>query len=355
MRSRYLNQAKKRIGLHPGSLNGSDSKEKAEKFHVFEYNAETINEFDTDDFSQIKASMNDNSKVTWVNLDSVSNAQSINKLHDIFKVHPLVIEDIVHVGQRPKCDYMEDYLFIVVKMLFYDKDKEEVYSRQLSVLLFENLLITLQEQPGDIFKYVHERLRQSKGNIRKFKSDYLAYALIDEVIDNYFSILENIGDVMEEIEEAMMSNNDKDYVPLIHRVKRNTIYLRKSVWPLREMLNTLCRDDVDLIREQTVIYLKDLYDHTIQVIDTVESFRDINSGLLDTYLTRIGNDMNQVMKGLTILASIFVPLTFIAGVYGMNFNYMPELKWHYGYFGVWALMITIAVSMLRFFKKKRWF
>lgn len=354
MKSRYLKHVKKRIGLKPGAIDlPGDKQQKPEHFHVFEYDCDTLKEFDSDNFPKIKKSLTDD-KVTWINLNNVSSSEQIHEICDVFGVHPLILEDIMHVGQRPKCEYMGDYVFIVLKVLFYDKKKKQISSRQLSMLLFKNLLITFQELSGDVFEAVRERLRQKKGHIRKNQADYLAYALIDAVIDNYFLILEEVGDVMEEIEEGMMKNMEENDVPAIHRLKRNTIYLRKSVWPLREMINSLCRGEDELIREKTTIYLKDLYDHVIQVMDTVESFRDINSGLLDTYLSHVGNRMNEIMKGLTILASIFVPLTFIVGIYGMNFQYIPELKLKYGYFFAWGLMLIITVGMVVYFKKKRW-
>ncbi|HAE87731.1 TPA: magnesium and cobalt transport protein CorA, partial [Candidatus Marinimicrobia bacterium] len=223
-----------------------------------------------------------------------------------------------------------------------------------SLILGKNFLFTFQEKPGDVFEPVRDRLRQHKGRIRSLGPDYLAYALIDAIVDNYFLVLEKMGDRIEALEERLVQNPTDDILQMLHRLKREMIYLRKSVWPLRELLSGLERSESSLIQQSTGVYFRDVYDHTIQIIDTIESYRDIISGMLDTYLSSVSNKMSEVMKVLTIISTIFIPLTFIAGIYGMNFEYMPELGWKWSYPLVWLLMIGVSILMVVFFRKKKW-
>jgi len=239
-------------------------------------------------------------------------------------------------------------------MLYYDEEKHDITAEQVSIILGSNFVISFQEQEGDVFKFIRERIRNGKGRIRKVGSDYLAYALVDAIVDNYFIILEKLGEKIEEMEEELVTNPTPETLQTIHHLKREMIFLRKSVWPLREVISALERGEPTLIHESTGIYLRDLYDHTIQVIDSIETFRDMVSGMLDIYLSSISNRMNEVMKVLTIIATIFIPLTFIAGIYGMNFQYMPELGWHWGYPAVWFVICAIFIVMLVYFKRKRW-
>jgi magnesium transporter len=233
--------------------------------------------------------------------------------------------------------------------------KQLVQSEQVSIVVGDKFVLSFQESVGDVFEPIRDRIRNSKGRIRKMGSDYLAYALLDAVVDGYFSVLETIGDTIESMEEQLAKEPTEDILRQIHSLKREMIFLRKSIWPLRELISSLQRSDSDLISESTDVFLRDVYDHTIQVIDTVESFRDIVSGMLDLYLSSISNKMNAVMKVLTIIATIFIPLTFIAGIYGMNFKYMPELEWRWSYAVVWLIMILIAAGMIMYFRKKKWF
>jgi magnesium transporter len=249
---------------------------------------------------------------------------------------------------------LEEYLFGVLKMLYYDEKEDEVRAEQVSFVLGTNSVITFQERQGDVFKPVRERIRKDKGLVRKRGADYLTYALIDAVVDHYFLILERFGETLEEIEGKVVTAPTPETLQTIHSMKREMIFLRKSVWPLREVISALERGESALIKKKTHIYLRDVYDHTIQVIDTVESFRDMVSGMLDTYLSSISNRMNEVMKVLTIFASIFIPLTFIAGIYGMNFQYMPELVWRGGYFIILSIMGAVGISMLAYFRRKKW-
>lgn len=299
------------------------------------------------------------SKVTWINIDGLHHTSMIKKIGDHFDIHPLTLEDIVNTGQRPKYEDFEKYIFVALKMFMLDEENN-ITSEQVSIILGRNIVISIQEKQGDVFDMIRERIQNAKGRIRKMGADYLAYSLLDAVMDNYFSILENFGDKIEETEEALINKPTPSTLQTIHSLKRDIIFLRKSVWPLREIAGGLERGESDLITGNTRAFLRDLYDHTIQIIDTVETFRDMVSGSLDIYLSSVSNKMNEVMKVLTIIATIFIPLTFIAGIYGMNFNpeispwNMPELNWHYGYPFSFGIMLLVISIMLFYFKRKKW-
>jgi magnesium transporter len=278
----------------------------------------------------------------------------LEKLGAAFELHPLVLEDILNTEHRPKCEDCDDYFFIVLKMLSLDDGTEEIRAEQVSIILGPAYVLSFQEREGDVFDGVRQRIHNGKGRLRALGPDYLAYALIDSVVDSYFAILEKIGDRIEALEEELIVDPDPTTLQKIHRFKRQMILLRKSVWPLREIVGELQREESPLIRASTGIFLRDVYDHTIHVVDTVETFRDIISGMLDLYLSSISNRMNEVMKVLTIMATIFIPLTFIAGIYGMNFEFMPELKWRWGYAGVWFVMVGVFAALLLYFKKRKW-
>ena len=292
--------------------------------------------------------------VTWINIDGIHDVEIIDKLGKQFDLHTLVLEDILNTGQRPKYEDFDNHLFIVLKMIMFDENRNDIFSEQVSILFGENFVISFQEQEGDVFEPIRDRLRNAKGRIRKMGADYLAYALVDAIVDSYYLILEKMGEKIEEMEEELVTNPTPQTLQTIHNLKRDTIFLRKSVWPLREVVNVLERGESKLIKKTTHIFLRDVYDHTIQVIDTIETFRDMISGMLDIYLSSISNRMNEVMKVLTIFAAIFIPLTFIVGIYGMNFQYMPELQWHWGYFGVLGFMAFVGIIMLVYFRKKKW-
>ena len=292
--------------------------------------------------------------MTWINIDGLHEVKIIENIGSHFDIHPLVLEDILHTGQRPKTEDFGSYIYIVLKMLYFNEEENEIQDEQLSIILGSNFVISFQERVGDVFNPVRERIRIGRFQIKKRKSDYLAYALIDAVVDNYFIILEKLGEQIEDLEEELLDNPNPKNLETIHSLKRQLISLRKSVWPLREVIGGLERSESPLFHESTGIYLKDVYDHTIQVIDTIETYRDMVSGMLDTYLSNISNRMNEVMKVLTIIATIFIPLTFISGLYGMNFRYMPELEWHWGYPLIMFIMAILAIFMLFYFRKKRW-
>jgi magnesium transporter len=344
----------KKAGLSPGTLVHIGEK-KVEKVRI------TVIDFDTEQFQEKEIDaieecfpFKDTPTVTWINIDGLHEVEVIEKIGNHFSIHPLIQEDILHTGQRPKMEDMEGYIFVVAKMLFYDDETGVIESEQVSLILGPNYVISFQEKEGDIFDPVRERIRKGRGRIRKMKADYLAYALVDTLVDNYFIILEKLGEKIEGMEDDLVANPTPETLQTIHILKREMIFLRKSVWPLREVISSLERGESSLIYESTGIYFRDVYDHTIQVMDTVETFRDMVSGMLDTYLSSLSNRMNEVMKVLTIIATIFIPLTFVAGIYGMNFEFMPELKWHWGYFAALGLMVVIFIGMVAYFRRKTW-
>lgn len=345
----------KQKGLSPGTVVYIGEEKTAEvRITVIDYNKDAFQKKEgvkAEDCFPFK----DKDSITWINIDGVHNTGVIEKIGEIFDLHPLVMEDIGNTTQRPKVEDFDNTIFVVLKMLYYDDKKEETKVEQVSLILGKNFVISFQEMEGDVFEQVRERIEKGKGRIRRMGSDYLLYSLIDAVVDNYFSVLEKIGDKIEELEEDIVEQSAPKSLQNIHNSKKEMILLRRSVWPLREVVNSLAREKTTLISGNVLIYLRDIYDHTIQVIETIETFRDMVSGLHDTYLSSISNKMNEVMKVLTMFASIFIPLTFIAGIYGMNFRFMPELNWRWGYFTVWGAIIIVGVSMVFYFKRKKWF
>ena len=341
-------------GLVPGTMvHVGEKRQGKAAITVIDYNEERASEIETvikNDF--LKA--NDGSSVTWINVDGVHDIETVERIGGDFGIHPLLLEDIVNTAQRPRCEYTDEYVFAIIKMIYAGCDGE-IISEQVSIFLNKNFVISFQERKGDVFDAVRERIRTAKGRIRKMGADYLAYSLMDAVVDNYFKVLEDIGEKIEAIEETLISEPEPGTLHSLHKLKRGMIFLRKAVWPLREVISSFSKLESKFFKKSTGIYLRDLYEHTIQVIDTVETYRDMISGMLDVYLSGLSNKMNEVMKFLTIFASIFIPLTFIAGVYGMNFRYMPELDWKWAYFGVLGLMAAVAGTLLIYFKRKNWF
>jgi magnesium transporter len=298
--------------------------------------------------------LKETSTVSWINVDSVHDADTLKRLGDAFNLHPLVLEDIFNTDQRPKLEDYGDYCYLVLKMLTYSG--EAIASEQVSLILGKNHVISFQEggKPGDVFDPIRKRLRNGGGQIRKYGADFLVYSLMDAIVDQYFTILETISERIEDLEEEVVNDPRPETVNAIHHLRREMIYLRKSVWPLREVVNNLYRGELALVTPATQIYLRDLYDHTIRVIDTIETLRDLLSGILDIYLSSVSYRMNEVMKVLTIIATVFIPLTFIVGVYGMNFDFLPELHWHWSYPLLWGIMIGIVLVMLYYFRRKKW-
>lgn len=343
------------IGLAPGTLVHVGEK-KVEKvvIRILAYNSEKLIERELETVEEC-ADFRDQPDINlWINIDGLDRVDIIEKLGGYFNIHPLTLEDVLNTGQRPKTEDYESYIYTVLKMMLLDTEKEEIIVDQVSIIIGPNYILSFQEREGDVFNPVRERFENPASRLRKNGVDYLAYSLIDSVVDNYFLILEHFGDEIEYLEEELVVQPKPDILKSIQKYKRDMIILRKSVWPLRELINGLQRVESDLIKETTRIYLRDVYDHTIQVIDSVEDFRDILSSMVDIYLSSISYRMNDVMKVLTVIATIFIPLTFIAGVYGMNFEYMPELRWRWGYHAVILGMTIIGVSMFAYFKKRKW-
>jgi len=296
----------------------------------------------------------DGEAVTWFNVEGIHDTKILESLGEAFGIHSLVLEDIGNTGQRPKLEDFDSYIFVTLKMITYDQKKRSLASEHVSLILGDRYVLSLQEDPGDVFEQVRGRIRTGKGRIRRCGADYLLFSLMDAVVDYYFEVLEQLSDDLEDLEQEVVERPTPETLRSVHVLKREMILLRRSVWPVREAVNMLVRDESNLVTDGTRLFFRDLYDHTIQVIDTVETFRDILSGLLDVYLSSISNRMNEIMKVLTIMSSIFIPLTFIVGVYGMNFKYMPELEWELGYSVTWLVMIVIAVGLLAVFRRRGW-
>lgn len=356
-----IGRRSEKAGMPPGTP-VYVGKERTEKvlFTLIDYDLDTFEKKTLETVDEME-NYRTSPRVSWLNIDGVHNSAVIAKIGRLFGIHPLVVEDILNTDQRPKMDIHDEYVFIVMKMHHIDDTSGEVEVEQISMILGAGYVLTFQEQTGDIFDQLRLRIAENRGRIRKSGPDYLAYALLDAMVDSYFAILQSLGDEMENLEDELLANPTTATLSRIHFLKREMAYLRKSVWPLRELINILKRQESELIQDSTVIYLNDLYDHTIQVIDTVETLKDILAGVLDIYLSSISNRMNEIMKVLTVFAAIFIPLTFIAGIYGMNFDSgsspfnMPELKWYYGYPFALALMVTIGVTLFFYFKRKNWF
>ncbi len=348
--SHYL----KKQGLPPGSLiyTGKDNSKKIE-IETINYSHELLLEEKISNIDDLKYDK-DSKSIYWININGIHNTELLKTLGEKFVIHNLILEDILNTTQRPKVEFFYDHIFIVIKMLSYDNKEAEVNSEQVSFILGHNYVISFQEKPGDVFDPLRNRIKNSSGKIRSLGSDYLAFALLDIIVDNYFILLEHLGEKLEKYEESLIEKADKEILNRIYFLKRENLLLRNSVWPVRELVSQLEKSDSGIIKKKTIIYFRDLYDHTIQVIDSVEIYRDLLSGLIELYMTGTSNKTNEVMKVLTIISTIFIPLTFIAGIYGMNFKYMPELGWHWAYFSVWGVMLVLTILMLWFFRRKKW-
>jgi len=352
--SLFLKKSSKKAGLPPGTVVFVGEK-KVEEIRI------TIIDYDENHYAEREVknieecfSYKDTPSISWINIDGVHQVDIIEKLGAHFVLHPLLQEDVVNTHQRPKFDEFEDHLFIVLRMFFLNEEENELQGEQISLIVGATFVISFQERQGDVFDQVRERLRNGKGRIRKKGSDYLAYSLIDAIVDSYYNILEGLGENIESLQEQMVSEPRQEDLQIIQHIKRDMLYFRKSVWPLRELISGLARSESTLIKEDVLVYVRDVYDHVIQAIDTIETFRDMLSAMLDIYLSSVGNRMNQVMKVLTIIATIFIPMTFLAGIYGMNFKYMPELEWRYAYLVFWLVVVTVFIIMIALFKKKKW-
>jgi magnesium transporter len=352
---RFIKRTSKKAGLPPGSLvHVGEQKQAHTRITFMDYEGDRFQEQQPEDVETVFP-LRDEPTTSWINVDGLHDMALIEKLGQHFLIHPLTLEDMVNTGQRPKIEEFEDYIYVVFKMLRYDPATTLVEAEQVSLVVGPNFLISFQEAEGDVFEAVRERLRKGRGRIRRGGSDYLAYALMDSVVDHYFTVLEHLGEAVEALDEKLYGAVDgSELLNEIFRLKREMIYLRKQLYPLRETLSRFQKTDNDLVQEKTRVFFADVYDHLIQAIEVVESLRDILSGLQDLTISLAGQRMNEIMKVLTIIATIFIPITFVAGIYGMNFEFMPELGWRWGYFAVWGLFAVIAVGLLIFFKRRQW-
>jgi magnesium transporter len=345
----------RKSGLPPGTpVHIGERKAGAPRVSLLHYEGEQLEEVELANVSACQAWLN-RPGVTWINIEGVHEIDLLEQVGAVFGLHPLVLEDIANTGQRPKVEDYDGYLYIVLRMLSLPGTTQEVVGEQVSLILGPKLVISFQEGiTGDVFKSIRESLRTAKGRVRREGADYLAYFLIDTIVDGYFVLLEKLGEQIEVLDERMLTNRSGEVARTIHILKREMIWLRKAVWPLRETINTLQRSESPLIRESTGVYLKDVYDHTIEVIDTVETYRDVLSGMLENHLSMLTTRLNEVMKVLTVISTIFIPLTFITGIYGMNFRFMPELEWRWGYPLALLAMVGIGVAMYFYYRRKKW-
>ncbi|MDR2760165.1 MAG: magnesium/cobalt transporter CorA [Spirochaetaceae bacterium] len=292
--------------------------------------------------------------ITWININGLKDSAAITRLAELYGIHPLTVEDILDTGQRPKAEEFDNYLFFILKDL-HIREENELVLEQISLVLLENTVITFQEEAGDPFSGIRRRILNNGGRVRKMGADYLAYGLVDSVVDAYFLVLDDMGDKIENFEDRAMDEKDGSFMPDIQKIKQALLKIRRTVLPLRESLSLLPRLSPAFIHEELGPFIKDLHDNVIQVVETVETYRELIAGVMEVNLSAVSNRMNQVMKVLTIISTLFIPLTFIVGVYGMNFTYMPELHYPYAYPLIWGGMIFIALGMLLFFKHRRWF
>lgn len=344
-----------KTGLPPGSLiHIGEAGEGFATMTLMDFTPEQVEERALADPEEIAALL-DSKTVSWIDVCGVHDVDTVARIGAILGIHPLVQEDIVNTRQRPKAEVYDDHLFVVLQMIRYDREVSRLETEQVSLILGPRYVVTFQERPGDVFESVRQRIRLGKGRVLRQGADYLAYCLMDVVVDHYFHALEALEDQLEELEPTLLEHPGPATLETIHDLKRVLVTLRKAVWPLRELVNSLERSESDLIAATTRPYLRDVYDHSVQVIDTVESFREVLAGYLDIYLTSVNNRMNEIMKVLTIVATVFIPLTFLVGVYGMNFEHMPELTWRWAYPAVWGFMVGVAGVMLWVFRRKGWF
>ncbi len=351
--TRYVSRRRKKHGLPPGSLVVTgEATERPVSLNVFDYDAERLDER----VATLEAvlPLRDTEAVSWINVDGLHDLELVRQLGEHFGLHPLLLEDIVTLGQRPKMEEYDDYLFFVVKMHTVDEATRHLRSEQVSIVLGPSWVLSFQETSGDVLDPVRHRLRSGSGRIRHRGADYLAYALLDVIVDHYFLVLEELGEVIEELEDSVPQQYSDGLHHRINVLRRELILLRRTAWPLRELLSLLDRSESRLLHPETRPYFRDVYDHAVQVLDIVESLRDVLGGLMDLYMSSLSNRMNEIMKFLTVIGTVFIPLTFIVGVYGMNFDHMPELHWRLGYPGVWVLMLALAAALAWFFRRKRW-
>jgi magnesium transporter len=351
---RILARKTHKTGLAPGTpVYVGERRLEPTKITIIEYDENHVQERKLGSVEECKE-LRDPPGVVWINIDGIHDISVVQSIGKIFGIHPLVQEDIVNTHQRPKVEDYKSYLVTIVKMLYEETTTPALQAEQVSIIITPKIVISFQEREGDVFTPLRERIRNGKGTVRQRGSDYLAYCLIDAIVDHYFLIMENLEDRIMPLEEQVVNDPRPEVLQRIHSLKNDLVFLRRSLWPLREMLARLYRDELPLVQTDTRPFLRDVHDHTIQVIEILESFQEIVSGMMDVYLSGISNRMNNIMKVLTIIATIFIPLTFIAGVYGMNFQHMPELAWRWSYPAILGLMTLVFIGMIIFFKRKRW-
>jgi len=352
---KFFHSRSKKIGLAPGTLvHIGEQKTERTLIQLMEYDDKDYYlGQQTDDLAQLTAAI-ETPNNTWINVIGLHQVEMIAHIGQAFGIHPLLLEDILNTHQRPKIEQYDEYIYIILKMLYWDENHSRVDAEQLSIVLSRTFVLTFQEREKDVFNPLRQRIHEGKGHLRKAGVDYLAYALLDSVIDHYFLILEQLGDELEALEEELTTSPTADTLQTIHTLKRELLYLRKSVWPLREIFSELQRGDIGLFQPTTLIYLRDVYEHTIQIIDGLETFRDVVASMLDIYLSSVSLKMNETMRVLTVIATLFIPLTFITSLYGMNFHSMPELQWRWGYPLIWIVMLLTGMVMLIYFKRRNW-
>jgi len=343
-----------KTGLPPGSMVFiGDKHDEAPELTITDYDSSKF-EVNAKATLQDALKRKDTDPVSWINIDQLHDVELMEKLGNHYEIHPLLMEDILNTDLRPKVEDEDDYVMLSLKVLNYDGQNGNLTTDQISFILGRNYVISFKEKPDTVFEPVINRLSSSKGTIRSRGADYLFYALTDVIIDNYFTIIENIGIDLEKLEDQIFNQPGEDALQEIHRIKGDLLQIRRITYPIREAMRKLENDDIQLIEDKTRKYFTDIYEHIIQIIETIESYRETVSGLKDLYLSSISFRMNKVMQVLTIIATIFIPLTFLVGVYGMNFDNMPELHWKYAYFTLWGIMISLVVILVYFFKKKKW-
>jgi magnesium transporter len=349
---RQVRFSTKKAGLPPGSLvrHGFDPDVKT-KVRMIDFSADGFYETEIRSLEDLLP-FKQQDTVTWIDIVGASQVEVLGKIGEMFGIHNLVLEDMLNTSHRPKVEDYGEYLFFILKNIRIHQG--ELLIEQVSLLVGNHYVISFLENDFDVFAPVRNRLRAGKGKIRKVGTDYLGYALIDMIVDNYYLALEDVGEQLELLEDDVLLSPDPKHIKRIQSLRNDLLFIRKAVWPLREVLGSLERGYSEIFKPETQLFIRDVYDHAIQIIDTVETYREMVGSLMDIYLSSVSNRMNEVMKVLTIISTIFIPLTFLAGLEGMNFKYMPELEWEYGYPLLLAIMLSVMLGMLRFFRSKKW-
>jgi len=350
-----MSKKRKNVGLPPGSVifTGNQKVEKIQ-IHYLKYDAKTIEESEQDNHSSVAIHQSKEELVDWYDIRGIHDTDLIQTIGNTFQIHPLILEDIVDTQQRPKFEEYDKGIFIILKALNFDPEKQSVVREHIAIYFRKGVVLSFQEDHTDLFEPVRKRIHSGKGKVRQNGADYLTYALVDNLVDHYYTVLDAIEDKIETLEDSLLEKPDGSTKEKIHYLKKEVIRVRKSIAPLREAIGRFSKSDSPIIEESTITYIRDVYDHTIQIMDSVDNFRDVLNGLQDLYLSEISFRMNQVMQVLTIITTIFVPLSFLAGLYGMNFEYMPELHFRYGYFVLLGVMFLVGVGLVIWFKRQRW-